>query len=208
MVIGTGNFIPFFTAAQGNITYVTSTVTYTDAGAIAAIANILDGQMIQVKNITVSCPKGEVEKVDLHGVESTTTGAGVPSTGSFQNAIMDEKPWTNGKVTGTMILTLHNDGAATKLPDLLELATGTGQAISTTYHRHTFGDSTSSQKRNISGAFLVQYDNAVEQGTVLLNNPYVHFGDMKPTGGDGHWEVDFELTSFPKDFVLEVKDQD
>lgn len=208
MAVATGNFVPAFTAAQGNLAYVTSAPTYTTAGAIAAIANIMDAQVIQCKNLTVTPPKGEVEKVDLLGTESTTTGAGVISTGVFQNAIMDEKPWSNGKISGTLILTAHNDGGAAKLPDFINLATGTGQAISTTYHRHTFGDSTASQARVLTGAILLNMDNNVEQATAVLNAPYVNLGELKPTGADGHYEIDFEAECLPKDFVLEIKDKD
>lgn len=208
MAVATGNFIPFFTAAQGNMAYVTSAPTYSDASAIAAIANILDLQVIQVKDITVAVPKGEVEKIDMLGTESTTTGAGVPATGVFQNACFDEKPWSEAVISGTMILTGHNDGTAAKLPDFLNLATGTGQAISTTYHRHTFGDSTASQVRVLTGAIVINLDNNVQQVTLCMNAPYANWGDVKPTGMDGHWEVDFELTCLPKNFVIEVKDQD
>lgn len=208
MAVSTGNFVPSFTAAQGNIAYSTSAPTFSGSSAISAIANILDLQVIQCKDISVSPPKGEVEKVDLLGVESTTTGAGVMSTGVFQNAMMDEKSWTNGTVSGTMILTAHNDGGSALLPDFLDLATGAGQAISTTYHRHTFGDSTSGQARVLTGCFLLNLDNGVEHLTVALNAPFVNWGDIKPTGADGHWEVEFELTSLPKDFVIEVEDKD
>ena len=208
MAVSTGNYVPFFHAAQGNIAYVTSAPTYSGSSAISAIASILDLQVIQCKNITVSSPVGAVEKIDILGTESTTTGAGIPSTGVFQNAIMECKPWTNGKVSGTMILTAHNDGAAALLPDFLDLATGTGQAISTTYHRHTFGDTTANQLRIITGALLINLDNNIQQATIVLNAPFVNWGEVKPTGGDGHWEVEFEAECFPKDFVVEILDKD
>lgn len=208
MAVSTGNFISSFTAAQGNLTYVTSAPTYPSASAIAAISNILDNQVIQCKDLSVEAPKGEVEKVDLLGVESTTTGVGVPSTGVFQNAIMDEKTWSNGKISGTLILTGHNDGASATLPDFIDLATGAGQAVSTTYHRHTFGDTTASQVRVLTGAILLNLDNAVQQITVVLNAPFVNIGEVKPTGADGHWEADFEAECLPKEFVIEIKDKD
>jgi len=208
MAVSTGNFIPSFTGAQGNLAYVTSAPTYVAAGAIAAIANIMDLQVIQCKNMTITYPKGEVEKIDLLGTESTTTGAGVPSTGVFQNACMDEKPYTNGKISGTLIFTVHNDGAAAKLPDFIDLATGAGQAVSTTFHRHTFGDSTAGQTRVLVGAILLNLDNGTNNATAVLNAPYVMLGELKPSGADGHYEMDFEAECLPKNFALEVKDQD
>lgn len=208
MAVATGNYIPAFTAAQGNLAYVSSAPTFAAATAISAIANILDLQVIQCKNLTITPPKGETEKVDLLGTESTTTGAGVPSTGVFQNAMFDEKPWSEGTLSGTMILTAHNDGTAAKLPDFLNLATGTGQAVSTTYHRHTFGDSTASQVRVLVGCILLNLDNNVEQVTVVVNAPHVNLGDIKPTGAGGHYELDFEAKCLPKDFIIEIKDQD
>ncbi len=208
MAVSTGNYIPFFTAGQGNLAYVTSAPTYTDAGAIAALANILDLQVIQCKNVTISVPVGSVQKIDLLGTESTTTGSGVVATGVFQNALMNESPWTNGKISGTLILTAHNDGTSPLLPDFFDLATGAGDVISTTYHRHTFGDSTAAQVRVLTGAILLNLDNSVQQATAVLNAPYVNLGELKPTGSDGHWEIDFEAECLPKDMVVEIKDKD
>jgi hypothetical protein len=208
MAVATGNHIPAFLASQGNLAYTASQVTYSGSTALSAISNILDLQVIQCKNLTVTMPKGEVEKQDLLGVESTTVGAGVPITGVFQNAIMDEKPWTNATITGTLIFTAHNDGDAAKLPDFVALATGVGDTISTTYHRHSFGDTTATQVRVTAGAIILNLDNGVQEASAMMNEPFVNLGEMKLTGSDGHWELDFEATCLPKNFVLEIKDQD
>lgn len=208
MAVATGNYVPLIHASQGNLCYVASAPTYSDASAIAAIASILDLQVITCKNMTITPPKGEVSKVDLLGTCSTTTGAGVPSTGVFQNCFMEEKSWSNGMLKGTLALTFYNDGTAAKLPDFINLVTGTGTAVSTTYHKHTFGDSTASQTRVKTGAILVRWYDGTQEGLALLNAPYVNLGDIKPTGTDGHWEIDFEAECLPQDFVLEVKDKD
>ena len=206
----TGNFIPEFQFAQGNVYYSNSQVTFSGSVAISANAAVTNtNQIITMKNLTFTPPKGETEVVNLLGVESTTVGAGTPSTGSFQNQIYDEKSWTDATLTGTMIFTAHSDGSnANLLPDFIIAATGAGQAISTTYHRHTFGDDTSGQTRIVAGCVIVVMKNGTQEATLVLNEPRVNLGDIKPTGDDGHYEVDVEIKCLCKNAVLELKDQD
>lgn len=204
-----GNFIPSFQYGQGNLYYSASQVTFSGSAAISANAVITtSNQVIQMKNLTITSPKSESEIVPLLGVEGTTVGAGVPATGSFQNAIVDEKAWSMGSITGTLILTGHNDGTAATLPDFINIITGTGQAISTTYHRHTFGDETASQLRVTAGAVILVMKDGTREVTVCMNEPYANLGDMKPTGDDGYYEVDIEIKCLPKNFVIDIKDQD
>lgn len=211
MVTAAGNFIPNFHYAQGNVYYSHSAVTFSDAAALSANAVITTAnQVVQIKNLTFTPPKGEVEVVNLLGVEATTTGSGVPSTGSFQNQIYDEKSWTDATLTGTLVFTAHNDGGSTTglMPDFINAVTGTGTAISTTHHKHTFGDSTASQVRVTAGAVFIVMKNATEEVTLCINNPYVNLGDIKPTGDDGYYECDVEIKGLCKNCVLEIKDQD
>lgn len=206
-----GQNIPSFKFAQGNLYYTSSAVTFSASAAISANALVTtQEQVIQAKNLAFTPPKGEVEVVNLLGVESTTTGAGVPATGTFQNQIYDEKSWTDATLTCTLILTAHNDGGSTTvlLPDFISAVTGTGQAIGTTYHRHTFGDETSSQVRVITGAVIVVMKNGSEELTVAMANPYVNLGDIKPTGDEGYYECDVEIKALCKNTVLEIKDFD
>src|SRR3990167_9339602 len=60
--------------------------------------------VVSAKNVTLSKPKSEVEKVDLLGESTVTIGAGNPRTGVFQNNVMDEKAYSNAKLTGTAVL--------------------------------------------------------------------------------------------------------
>ncbi len=206
-----GNFIPNFHFGQGNVYYSNSEVTFSGSAAISANAVITtSNQVIQMKNLTFTPPKGEVEVVNLMGVESTTTGAGVPSTGSFQNQIFDEKAWTEATLTGTMIFTAHSDGtiATFIIPDLIKAVTGDGDAISTTYHRHSFGDSKTGQVRVTAGAIFVVMKNGVEEATLCMNKPFVSLGEIKPTGEEGHYEADVEIKCLSKNAVLEMKDFD
>ena len=205
-----GNFIPNFHFGQGNVYYSNSEVTFSGSAAISANAVITtSNQVIQMKNLTFTPPKGEVEVVNLMGVESTTTGAGVPSTGSFQNQIFDEKAWTEAILTGTLVFTAHNDGGnSAVMPDFIVAVTGVGQAISTTFHRHTFGDDTAGQVRVTVGAVFVVMKNGVEEATLCMNKPFVSLGEIKPTGEEGHYEADVEIKCLSKNAVLEMKDFD
>jgi len=208
--MATGNHIPNFHFAQGNLYYSVSAVTYAAAAAISANAVVTNAnQVIQCKNLSFTPPKGEVEVINLMGEESTTTGAGVPSTGAFQNQCYDFKAWTDATLTCTLVWTAHNDGGSSNLlPDFVELVTGDGQAISTTYHRHTFGDSTSGQTRTTVGSVIIVMDNGVQESALAMNNVVVNLGEIKPTGDDGHYEMDVEIKCLPKDAVLEIKDND
>lgn len=211
MVTTAGNFIPSFQFGQGNVYYSASQVTFSGSAAISANAIITTAnQVIMIKNLNFTPPKGEVEIVHLLGVEATTTGAGVPATGTFQNAIVDEKSFGMATLTGTLVFTAHNDGsnASYMLPDFINLITGTGQAISTTHHLHTFGDETATQVRVTAGAIVIVMKNSVQEATLCMNEPYGNFGDIKPTGDDGYYEMEVEFKCLPKNCVLEVKDQD
>ncbi len=211
MATTAGNFIPSFHFGQGNVYYSQSQVTFSGSAAISANAVITtETQLIQMKNLVFTPPKGEVEVVNLMGEESTTTGAGVISTGAFQNQIFDEKSWSEATLTGTMIFTAHSDGAVATfiIPDLIEAVTGLGQTISTTYHRHTFGDSTSGQTRVTAGCIFIVMKNGVEEATLAMNKPFISLGEIKPTGEEGHYEVDVEIKALCKNAVLELKDFD
>lgn len=208
--MATGNFIPSFNYGQGNLYYSTSAVTFSGSAAISANAIITNAnQVIQMKNLTFTPPKGEVEVINLLGVESTTVGASVPSTGTFQNQVYDEKAWTDATLTGTLVFTAHNDGGnASKLPDFIDLVTGAGQAIGTTYHRHTFGDETTGQVRVSAGAVVIILSNGTEEAVLVMNTPFVNLVDIKPTSDDGHYEYEVEIKALCKNTVLEIKDFD
>lgn len=206
--MATGNYIPVMHAAQGALYYKTDVSSTDLSGSLAAIPTVADEQVITVKDISVTLPTTEGEQVPLLGETSTTRGSGILNTGSFQNALMDHKNTTNATISGTMILTLGNDGTSAVLPDFINLSTGTGQAISTTHHRHTFGDSTSGQTQLLEGGLFIVFDNGKTAGVVAMINATVNLGEISLTGADGHYELSFEGTCLPKDFALEVEDLD
>ena len=207
MALTLGTNIPPFHAAQGNIFY-TSALAVNLTGDLGTYA-IAKTKIQVVKNLTVTPPKVAVEKVDLLGAETTATAAGtaILNSGTFQNAIWDMKSATSAKCTGTMVLTMLADGSTPHLPDLLDLATGTGQTIAATTasYRHTFGDSAANQIPLVTGGFFIVLNNGYTSGVIAFANPMVSWGDIKIGGGDGTYEVDFELESLAKDFAIEVK---
>jgi len=206
--MATGNTINLFHAAQAVLSYKTDVSSTDLSGSLVALVTKANEQVIQCKDLTITPPTTESEQVALLGTCSTTAGNGVPSTGVFQNALQDFKNTTNAEISGTLALTLGNDGTSAKMPDFINLATGTGQAISTTHHRHTFGDSTASQTQLLTGGIFLVFDNGDRAGVALMVNPTVNLGDIKPTGTDGHWEVEFTANCLPANFVLEVEDLD
>lgn len=206
--MATGNHIPLFHASQGVLSYITDVSSTDLSGSLAAVVTKTNEQVIQCKSLTITPPNTQSEQVPLLGTSSTTVGNGVSSTGVFQNALQDFKSTTNAEISGTMAITMANDGTSAVMPDFINLATGAGQAISTTHHRHTFGDSTSGQTQLLTGGIFLVFDNGKTAGVVLLVNPTVNLGDIKPTGADGHWEIDFTANCLPCNFVLEVEDLD
>lgn len=202
-----GNHVPLIHAAQGALYYDTNASGINFSGALNALVDA-DEQVIMCKEINITLPKVTSEQVPLLGISSTTAGSGVLNTGTFQNAIQDYKNATNAEISGTLALTLANDGDSPVLPDFINLASGVGQAISTAHHRHTFGDSASGQAQNLGGVIFVVFDNNIVAGTAALVNPTVTIEDIKPTGTDGHWEISFTANCLPCDFALEVEDQD
>jgi len=201
----TGNNVNLIHAAQGALYYKTDVSSTNMAGSLIALITVANDQVIMCKNLTISPPKTESKLVPLLGTSSQTAGAGVLTTGVYQNTTKDFEATSEAKISGTLALTLANDGTNAVMPDFINLATGTGMAISTTHRRHTFGDSTSGQAQVLTGGIFVAFDNGVVAGVVAMAYPTVNLGDIKPTGTDGHWEIDFEATAHPCEFALEVE---
>ena len=178
-----GNYVPSFHAVQGVLWVSSAEITYDEATSlISKFTATTVSQIIACKNITITAPKGELEKVDLLGTESTADGAGVPITGEFQNAIYDEKSWSDATMTCTLIVT----GNAADIPDFLQVACGVGLDVGD-FHRYSFGDSTAGQKRVTAGAVILALSNGVATVSVLLTKPYANVGDRKPTPMEEHF---------------------
>lgn len=177
-----------FKARETTAKFTSSGISIDASGAIDA--DFTGSANAQVKNITVSPPEGAVEIINALG-----------ETSGFQNAYLDEKAYGLATCTGTLIL----DGDET---ELFKMMGGiTGDTITGGYTRYQFGESTSGDARVTGGAMLVNLDNGSQEVSVVLDNVKVtKYGDIKPTGVDGHWEVDFEMVCLPVDFYIEFKD--
>lgn len=192
-------YIPHIRAAQGNIKFHNAPITF-DASTDFS-AETYGSQVHSCKNMSLDFPKSEAELVNLIGQTTTTIGAGVPATGTFQNAVLDRKAWGQPKFTATLVFTSDE----TNIPDFLRIVSGTGAAISTTHRRHTFGDSFTDQSKVVNGAILLAFDNGSEASFAVMNAPDVNLGQLKPTGVDGHFEIDIEATCLPQDCAVDVK---
>src|SRR3990167_5883007 len=185
-------------ARKATLKFSSSAITF-DTGTALNAETYGTLTLISAKNVTLSKPKSEVEKVDLLGESTVTIGAGNPRTGVFQNQIMDEKSYSNAKLTGTAVLRGDEDFEL--------LATGSGTAITGGYTRYSYGDSTATTGiRPIVGAVLFDLYNGSERFSGVMSNVYCNIGDIKPTGADGHFEVDFELTCAPEGYSDEFLD--
>jgi len=161
--------------------------------------------IISAKDVTITPPKSEVEQVALLGTSAQTIGAGIISTGTFQNCILDEKNWSNGKVSGTLVLTGDEQ---------VEIAAlGAGNAIAGTEAstRYGFGDMAASKERTKVGALMITLHNNTtdasgEVFTFGMTNPIFMIGDIKPTSAEGgHWEIGFEAEALPYDCAAEFQ---
>lgn len=162
------------------------------SGEISGTSNTYENTQAYMKNTTVAIPAGAVEKQDLLGVD----------TNGFQNAELEDKPFENATISGTLVL--HN-------VEVLETfyygdgttATDTG-VTGTTYQA---GILSSSGRKDC--AILMTLDNGLtttskKKINVLLNNARItKLGDVKISGPDSHFEVDFEATCLPRDFYMQ-----
>ena len=169
-----------------------SAITITGSAALNTFFTGTTGNtnMVQAfsKTLTIAVPEGAVDKVDFLGVD----------TNSFQYAELEDKPFDVGGISGTLVL---NDD------EVLEtFFYGTGTAVSTTHMRYQAGILSASGRPDI--AILVDiYDpvSSKEVECVITNARITKLGDIKISGPDSHFEVEFNAVCLPRDFYLEVK---
>src|SRR3990167_5846651 len=153
------------TARKATLKFSTSAVTFDTAAALNA-ETYGTLTLVSAKNVTLAKPKGEVEQVPLLGETAVTIGSNIPRSGTFQNAFMDEKNFTNAVLTGTAVVRGDEDWEL--------LATGSGTAITGGYTRYSYGDSTATTgARPTAGAILVDLYNGSERFSAVLVKPFV-----------------------------------
>ena len=184
-----------FSARVAKIKYSSSAITFDTTALLDAESTT--ATVASIKNVTISVPKGELEQVPLLGETANTVGVGIPNTNTSQNAFLDEKNFGLCVVTGTMVLKGDEDFEA--------MVVGAGTSV-TGGTRYTFGDSASGKTRVTDGALIIDFDNGSEVVTFAMGNILMNFGELKPTGADGHFELDFEGSCLPENFGFEYKD--
>lgn len=190
--------------------YITSAVTYDTSTALED--ETMTANFIELKNLEITLPEQTVEQVRCAGNYQQTIGANHrtvgtatgPTPGYWQNMMLHSGSPTNWKVSGTALLTGDEQGFHI-------LGLGTSQAIAGTpaSTRYGIGTFTTGQAltQNLLGGIRAIYNNGSEEITVMLTNIFISKpGTIKPTGADGHFEVDFEGECLPKDGVVEWKD--
>lgn len=198
------NSVTKFSARHATIKFNTATTTWD-------LATNLDDEtwattLASAKDVTITPPKSEVEKVDLLGTTAQTIGAGVIIGGTFQNQILDEKSWSTGKVTGTLVLT------GDEQLDIAALGAGYATSGTNTSTRYGFGDLASGKERTKVGSVLITLhnnltDSSGEVVSFAMQNPIFMLGEIKPTSAEGgHWECGFEIEALPNDCAWEFQD--
>lgn len=160
-----------------------SDITVTTAAAIDTFFSTGTAFEALLKTVTISEPEGTVEKIDLLG-----------ETSGFQNAELEDKPWSLAKISGTLV---HPGDEGLEI-----VSYGAGTAISSTHTRYQPGN----DGRPLTTAFLVNLDDGTDEVSVVLDNARVtKLGDRTIGGADGHVEQSFEAVCLPKDFYVEFK---
>lgn len=198
-----------FQARHLTAAYVTSAVTYDASTALED--ETMTANIAELKNLEVTVPEISVEQVrcagnyaQTIGISSITVGAATGVTpGYFQNMMMHQNAATNWKVSGTAVFI--GDEQFSHI-----LGVGTSQAISGSPAgtRYAIGDFTSAGAVShiLIGGIRAIYNNASEEVVVMLTNVVItKMGSIKPTGSDGHFEIDFEAECLPRDGALEFK---
>ena len=196
-----------FLARHGTFAYETSAVTFATATKLNDIS--FDGNVASLKDVTVTLPKQEFEKIDCLGNLQQTIGANHNTVGTatgitpgyWQLQAMIAKSIGEVKFAGTMVVTGDEQFA-----DILGL--GTSQAITGGNTRYGIGTLTTGKAltQNLIGSLRLFLNNGSEELTAVGSNIHMSIGEIKPTGADGYYEVDFEAMCLAKDFAIEFKD--
>ena len=195
-----------FRAKQGTSAYANGAITWDNATPLDN--ETFTANINELKDVTVTTPEYVYEKIDCIGKSTQSVGANAKTEGTatgivagdFQNQAVQETSVGMWVVTGTQVMTGDE-----QVQDVLGLPTG--QAITGGYTRYAYGkfESNGSSNRNGLGSYRLYLNNSNEEASVVITNVYVKLGEIKPTGTDGHWERNFELTCLAKDGAFEFK---
>lgn len=196
-----------FQARHATLAYETSAQTWSTSAKLSAVT--FDANVSEIKDMTLELPKQEVEKIDCLGNTAQTVGANHRTVGtatgivaaSFQNSALHRKSVTNWKLSGTAVL--MGDEQFSQL-----LGLGTSGAITGGNTRYAIGSITSSAwTANQLGSLRVYWNNGSEEMSAVLSNVAItSIGDIKPTGADGYFEIEFSAECLPQHGAIEFKD--
>ena len=163
----------------------------------------------ELKDVTVSLPEQESEQVLLLGASTNTAGTTARTSGAavgvvagtFQNSMLEVKSFGLYKVSGTAVFTGDE-----QFMHIIGLGAGTASGAGSAWTRYSVGNITSNNwAKTLLGTLKVYLNNGTENFTLVMSNVLMKkLSDLKPTGADGHWEVDFEAECLPRDGVIEL----
>jgi len=162
------------------------------SGEISSSSETYENVQARAKNTTIAIPEGSIDKVDFLGVDSN----------SFQNAELEEKSFSNAGISGTIVL----DNV--EVLESFYYGDGTS-ATDTDVSGKTYQAGILSSSGRKESAILITLDNgstttSKKKLNFLLNNAKItKLGDVKLSGPDSHFEVDFEATCLPRDFYMQ-----
>ncbi len=199
-----------FQARHGAVAYSPSGAAITWDTTAAINEETMTG-VSEVKDITVTTPETAVESIALLGNKVQTVGINqrVPPaltgimSGTHQLRALVATSISNYKFEGTLVLT--GDEQFIHI-----LGLDAGIAINTnTDQRYAVGNlasATGAWAQKLVGCMRIFLNNGVEDMSVGMSNLWVtKIGDIKPTGSDGHFEIDFSCECLPQDGAIEWK---
>ena len=134
-----------------------------------------------IKDISITPPEMAVDLVHTTGEDAN----------GFQNSFDEEKPSTQAKLTATLVM--QGD-------EIFETGlTGTTNATGYTDYMYN-----SSKRANL--AYVVEFNDTVDEINIVLKDGYVKLGERKITGADGHWEQAIEVICSPQNYREQFKD--
>ena len=166
--------------AAADVTILTNAALDTFFSGGTVITSVL-------KNITIVEPESDLNSLNLMGLDGN----------GYANQEFDEQPYTQGSISGTMVLT---DGS-----NLEQYAYGAGTAVSGT-HTRFFPGKVGNRKAlamlvNLTIATTGVGAGSSKEVNFAIDNAFItKLGDTRLSDVAGQWERDFTAMCLPKDF--------
>lgn len=123
-----------------------------------------------IKDISLNMNPGDVAKVDTHGTDAS----------GYQNQYLEENTPDVFELTGTLVLPKDQTIDAVISDDTT--------AVSTTHTRYNYGKAV---RARISALFLLE--DSSDYWAQAIENSVLTVRNVKPTGADGHFEMEITL---------------